>query len=224
VPVSNLDVTVRSRVAAAVTAILMGITVQAQAPSSASNMPQPDVRMNFFVSSVGSGRGGNLGGVVGADALCAGLAAAAGSQRRQWRAYLSAPASGAHRRIDARTRIGAGPWFNFRGVLIAATVAELHGAGNRIAAGTALNEHGRRMDTRHDILTGSAPDGTLAKSQEDLTCRGWTSAGPGMAMVGHADRVGGVAAWNSAHITYGCSLPALAEGGGNGSVYCFALD
>lgn len=209
--------------AGTVSALILGVVLNIHATMEAQQ-GRSDARMNFFVSSVGTGAGGNLGGVRGADALCTRLAAAAGSHRTQWRAYLSSPARPGTMRVNARDRIGHGPWFNFRGVEIASTLEELHSPRNRIAAGTALTEIGGRVDKRHDILTGSGPDGTLAAIASDTTCHGWTSAAAGTAMVGHADRIGGPTAWNAAHLTQGCSARALEEGDGVGAIYCFALD
>jgi hypothetical protein len=195
------------------------VTINAQRQQPA------DPKMNFFVSSVGLGRGGDLGGVAGADKHCLNLAAAAGSSRRVWRAYLSAPRSGKQPDVHARERIGRGPWFNARGVQIAATLDELHGGINRIAIGTSLTETGARVASeRHDILTGSTADGRIWTTGGDATCRGWTSAAAGRAAVGHHDRIGGPTAWNSAHLSSGCSVPALRDGAGDGLIYCFAAD
>jgi hypothetical protein len=189
--------------------------------------PQPDpVKMSFFVTSVPAGDGGSIGGLGGADAHCQKLAMAAGSPRAQWRAYLSAPAQDGQNAVNARDRIGAGPWFNAYGVQIAANLDELHGKNN-IGAATALFEKG--VTTRfypHDMMTGSNPDGTLAAG--DSTCRNWTSTA-GQTMLGHSDRRGGMGgdraqSWNSAHPSNGCSLSKLRETGGGGLYYCFAAD
>jgi hypothetical protein len=202
------------------------------APQASPSPPQP---MRFFVSSVGSGKGGDLGGLAGADALCQRLAAAAGAGARTWRAYLSTQGPGA---VNARDRIGQGPWHNAKGVLIAANVGDLHGDvqrdRNNITKESAVTEKGEpvkgRGDTpnQHDILTGSDSHGRAIPGDADMTCSNWTSgvAGPGGAMVGHHDRVGGGnTSWNSVHRSRGgCSQENLAGTGGAGFVYCFAID
>jgi hypothetical protein len=191
--------------------------------------------MRFFVTSVGSGKGGDLGGLAGADAHCQKLAAAAGAGARTWRAYLSTQGPGA---VNARDRIGQGPWHNAKGVLIAANVADLHGDvqrdRNNITKESAVTERAEtvkgRGDTpnQHDILTGSDSHGRAIPGDVDMTCGNWTngSAGPGGAMVGHNDRVGGGnTSWNSVHRTRGgCSPENLAGTGGAGFLYCFAVD
>lgn len=194
--------------------------------------------MSFFVTSTGVGRGADLGGLDGADAHCQKLAAASGAPgaaQRKWRAYLSAsPAAQGAPAVNARDRIGKGPWFNAKGQLIARDLEQLHGA-NQIAKATALDERGNpvkgRGDTpnEHDILTGSRLDGTAFSPAYDLTCRNWTSSGEGQAMVGHHDRSGLVQdawalSWNSAHFTRGCSQDQLRSTGGAGLFYCFAAD
>ena len=193
--------------------------------------------MGFFISSVGSGKGGDLGGLAGADALCQRLATAAGSTRT-WRAYLSVPptfASGstpAVPAINARDRIGTGPWFNAKGALIARDLAHLHN-GNNLNKNTALDERGNvvkgRGDTpnEHDILTGSRADGTAFAPQTDTTCKAWTSSGDGSAIVGHHDLSGPLndnwsKSWNFSHQSAGCSQEALVRTGGAGRLYCFA--
>ncbi len=189
---------------------------------------QVDERMSFFVTSTGRGIGANLGGLSGADAHCRALAAAAGSGDRLWRAYLSAPAAGGQPAVDARDRIGAGPWLNARGVTIAASVDDLHGEGNAIDRETALSEKGTAIAPgRHDILTGSNPDGTLAIGPGDTTCGGWTSHTVGRAMLGHHNRSGGgqrPTSWNSAHLSRGCSQGQLRASMGDALIYCFAAD
>lgn len=184
---------------------------------------KPEV-MSFFVTSVAAGDGGNIGGLAAADAHCQKLAEAAGSKGRQWRAYLSASAAGGQPAVHARDRIGNGPWFNARGVLIANNLAELHGDGNHISRPTALQEHGRRVFFPHDILTGSEADGTVAAG--DSTCRNWTS-NSGRAMFGHSDKAGNVGptanSWNSAHLSNGCSLAEIRETGSGALFYCFAI-
>ncbi|HEX7000033.1 MAG TPA: lectin [Gammaproteobacteria bacterium] len=182
----------------------------------------PTGPMSFFVTSAGSGKGGDLGGLEGADAICQRLAEAAGHGDRTWRAYLSTQGPNA---VNARDRIGPGPWFNAQGTRIAANVDELHSAAHRLSAFTALDERGRRIPgsgyfpNRHDILTGSQPDGTAYPAGEDMTCNNWTSSDEGKARVGHHD----FAAWNSTHDTRGCSQEALVSTGGDGLFYCFAL-
>ncbi len=205
-----------------------------------ASMPGGDQRMGFFVSSTGSGQGANLGGLAGADALCQRLATAAGQGARTWRAYLSTPPTlpGANNpgtpAVHARDRIGKGPWYNARGVLIARDIEQLHN-GNNINKDTALDERGNvvrgRGDTpnEHDILTGTRSDGTAFAPQTDTTCRGWTSSGEGSAVVGHHDRIGPTGdqwakSWNFSHQSAGCSQEALIRTGGSGRLYCFAVD
>jgi hypothetical protein len=184
---------------------------------------QPDV-MTFFVTSVPAGDGGSIGGLAGADAHCQKLAEAAGSKGRQWRAYLSAAAEGGQPAINARDRIGKGPWHNSRGVQVAASLDELHGAASQIGRTTALVETAKRANFPHDMLTGSNADGTLASG--DATCRNWRST-EGQTILGHSDRAGGrgrdSASWNSAHPSEGCTLAALKSTGGSGLYYCFAV-
>jgi len=191
--------------------------------------------MSFFVSSAGSGKGADLGGLDGADRICRTLAAAAGAGRRTWRAYLSTQGPGA---VNARDRIGSGPWVNAKVVVIAKNLTELHGTNN-LTKQAALTEKGEvvkgRGDTpnMHDILTGSNPDGTAFGADADRTCANWTSSGAGAAMVGHSDRIGlnesaPMKSWNSSHPSRGpgggCSQDDLKSTGGNGLIYCFAAD
>jgi hypothetical protein len=191
--------------------------------------------MSFFVTSAGSGNGGNLGGLAGADAHCQKLATAAGAGNKTWRAYLSTGFTSTTPAVNARDRIGQGPWFNAKGELIASDLAQLHGANNLTKA-TALNEKGMPVNGRteqpnmHDILTGSRPDGTAFSADPrlpDMTCGSWTKNGAGSAMVGHHDRAGldpnpWAVSWNSSHNTIGCSQDNLRATGGNGLFYCFA--
>ena len=181
--------------------------------------------MSFFVTSANPGNGADFDGISGADAHCASLAEAAGVTGKTWRAYLSTSSE------NARDRIGTGPWANAAGVEIAASVEALHSEANAISKETALDETGSvingRGDTpnRHDILTGSLPDGSAAEQ----TCEDWTSSGEGSAMVGHHDRMGlddtpPSMSWNSSHPSRGCSLEALRGTGGDGLLYCFATD
>jgi hypothetical protein len=184
--------------------------------------------LSFFITSTSPGKGADLGGLAGADAHCAALAKAAGAGNRVWRAYLSTTGADGKPGINAKDRIGTGPWFNAKGVQVAASVADLHSDANKLSKENSLNEKGEvnngRGDTpnRHDILTGSNLDGTAATA----TCNNWTSsAADGGAQVGHHDRQGGgqnPTSWNSAHATPGCSIEKLRGVGGEGFFYCFA--
>ena len=190
--------------------------------------------MTFFVTSTGSGKGADFGGLDGADKHCQTLAAAAGAGAKTWRAYLSTQGPNA---VNAKDRIGKGPWQNVRGVPIARTVEELH-MGSNINRETALTEKGDRVLARldnppgpnkHDILTGSKSDGTAFPPGDDRTCGNWTKSGEGSAMVGHFDRMGladdeASRSWNSSHPSAGCSDPALVKTGGAGLLYCFAVN
>jgi hypothetical protein len=194
--------------------------------------------MSFFVTSVGSGNGANLGGLAGADKHCQTLAAAVGQGTRTWRAYLSAAAAAGQPAVNARDRIGKGPWMNVKGEVIAKDVATLHSDMNNLKKETALTEKGGTINgvtdkpNQHDILTGSQADGTLqapTAPNTDATCGNWTSAtdAAGSAQLGHVDRMGGGAAatsWNSAHGSRGCSQANLVATGGNGYFYCFAAN
>lgn len=191
---------------------------------------QPSPNMSFFITSVGSGKGGDLGGLEGADQHCQELAQAVGAGGKTWHAYLSTSASGNTPAVEARSRIGTGPWYNARGVMIAENVDELH-LNNNIRKNTALTEKGTVVNGRgdnpntHDILTGSQPDGTAFRADEDHTCHNWTSSDEGSAMLGHFDRQGGgFTSWNSAHMSRGCSVDALRSTGGAGLLYCFAIN
>jgi hypothetical protein len=202
------------------------MTVLAGVPAVAQDAAQVSPAMSFFVTSTGRGFGGNLGGLAGADAICVQRAAAVGRGDRQWRAYLSAPASADAPAIHARDRIGRGPWINAQGVQIATSIVELHSERVNLTRDTALTEKGAFVaPTRHDILTGSNTDGTLF-TKGDATCRGWTSHGDGRAMVGHHNRSGGGQgdSWNAAHMSRGCSQAALRASLGDGLFYCFAAD
>jgi hypothetical protein len=208
---------------AACLALMVG-TAQAQQPN-----------MSFFVTSVGLGKGADLGGLAGADAHCQTLAKTAGSTKA-WHAYLSTQGAGA---VNAKDRIGKGPWMNAKGEVIAKDVAELHSAANKLTKQTVLTEKGAvnngRGDTpnRHDILTGSQPDGTAFPADKDMTCKNYTSSTQGSVMLGHADRIGltddAVAkSWNSSHPSRGaeggCSQADLKSTGGDGLLYCFATN
>jgi uncharacterized protein DUF1554 len=209
----------RNRAVGALGVLALGIGVAlAQAPAN----------MSFFVTSANPGKGGNLGGLAGADAHCQSLAAAVGAGSKTWRAYLSTNT------VNAKDRIGNGPWYNSKGELIAQNVADLHGANNKITAATALNEKGQAPNylagnppapvaqpLQHDILTGTNEDGTAHAA----TCNNWTDGADATAMLGHADRLGrnpGVNSWNAIHPSQGCSLEKLAGSGGAGMFYCFA--
>ena len=214
-------------VAVAAMSVLAGSPAQAQSAD-----------ISFFVTSTPIGNGGNLGGLAGADNQCQTLAQAAGAGAKIWRAYLSTMAADSKPAVNARDRIGNGPWKNAKGVVIAKDVAELHGA-NGLTKQTALSEKGEvingRGDTpnRHDVLTGSQPDGTAFAGPDDRTCRNWTSSTQGSAMLGHADRLGlgdddASKSWNSSHPSRGpdggCSQNDLKTTGGDGLLYCFAAN
>jgi hypothetical protein len=202
------------------------MAIFAAAPAAAQDASTVSPAMSFFVTSTGRGFGGNLGGLTGADAICRQRAAAVGRGDRLWRAYLSAPPSVDTPAVHARDRIGRGPWFNARGVQIAASVDELHSDGVNLNRDTALTEVGARVAPgRHDILTGSNPDGTLV-TEGDATCGGWTRHDDGRAIVGHHNRSGGGRgdSWNSAHLSRGCSQAELRASLGDGLFYCFAAD
>jgi hypothetical protein len=206
--------------------------------AACAGMPGSGGSMSFFVTSAGAGNGANYGGLAGADAHCQKLAAAAGAGGKTWRAYLSTQAKDGAAVVNARDRIGKGPWHNAKGELIARDVEALHGAGNNITKQTALSEKGAlvkgRGDTpnEHDILTGSRTDGTAySPNDPDMTCGNWTRSGPeGVAVVGHHDRVGPTTdpwatSWNASHQTRGgCSQDALKSTGGAGLMYCFAAN
>lgn len=195
---------------------------------------------SFFLTSNGIGNGGNLGGLAGADNHCQSLAQAAGfGTPKVWRAYLSTQAADGAPAVNAKDRIGKGPWQNAKDVVIAKDVADLHSAGNNLTKQTALSEKGEvingRGDTpnRHDVLTGSQADGTAFAAGEDRTCRNWTSSTQGAAMVGHSDRIGlrdddASKSWNTSHPSRGpdggCSQADLKSTGGDGLFYCFAAN
>jgi hypothetical protein len=194
---------------------------------------QADSKMSFFLTSGGPGKGADLGGLAGADAHCLKLAQAVGAGGRTWHAYLSTSAAEGKPAVNARDRIGTGPWYNAKGVEVAKSVADLHSASNNLTKQTVLNEKGEvvngRGDTpnRHDVLTGSRADGTAFSSEGDHTCGNWTSSAAGTAQIGHHDRTGGGddgSSWNSAHPTRGCSQEDLKSTGGDGLFYCFAVN
>ena len=209
-------------------------TVAACAPSGeegpADGPMEPS--MTFFLTSAGPGDGAELGGLQGADAWCQTLAAAVGGGGLTWHAYMSSTATADAAAVNARDRIGTGPWFNHALVQVASDVANLHSENNNLTKETVLNErggitNGRGDDpNRHDILTGSQLDGTEVPGDDDTTCNNWTSSGEGSAMVGHFDRTGGGAnptSWNSAHPSSGCGQEDLQGTGGDGLFYCFAM-
>jgi len=211
-------------VAAAVSIALLPAAALAQAAD-----------MGFFVTSAGKGKGADLGGLAGADAHCAELAKAAGAKRTTWRAYLSTTAPGGEAGVNARERIGKGPWQNAKGVVVAKSVEELHSAANNLTKQTALTEKGEVVSGRgdpvnlHDILTGSDPEGHYSTAGGDTTCANWTSSGEGSAIVGHHDRIGlketrHMKSWNSSHGSRGCGQDALKATGGGGLFYCFAAE
>jgi hypothetical protein len=193
----------------------------------------------FFVTSHGPGNGGNLGGLVGADAHCQALAQAAGAGGKTWHAYLSTQAADGQPTVNARDRIGKGPWQNSKGVVIAKDVADLHSPANNLTKQADLSERGDVINgiddtpNRHDVLTGSQADGTAFPPGTDRTCKNWTSSTQGSAMVGHADRKGlrdddASRSWNSSHPSRGpdggCSQADLKSTGGDGLLYCFAVN
>lgn len=211
--------------------LLVLVAAAALSAQSGSVLVAQQQTLSFFITSVGPGDGANLGGLKGADGHCQKLAAAAGAGSRTWRAYLSTGAAGSTPAVNAKDRIGAGPWSNAKGVVIAQNVAELHGE-NKLTKETQLNEKGEvvngRGDTpnKHDILTGSQLDGTAFTDATDHTCNNWTSNAAGSAQVGHHDRQGGGAnptSWNSSHASKGCSQENLRGTGGDGLFYCFAI-
>jgi hypothetical protein len=214
----------------AAAAALMVLAAQSAQAQSANT--------SFFVTSNGIGNGANLGGLASADNYCQTLAQAAGAGAKTWRAYLSTQAADGAPAVNARDRIGKGPWQNSKGVVIAKDAAELHGANN-LTKQTALSEKGDvingRGDTpnRHDVLTGSQADGTAFAAGEDRTCKNWTSSTQGAAMLGHSDRIGlrdddASKSWNSSHPSGGpdggCSQADLKSTGGDGLLYCFAAN
>ena len=209
-------------------ALVAALTVLGTAPLAAQ-----DARMSFFITSAGPGNGADLGGLRGADQHCEDLAYAVGAGNLTWRAYLSAVAMGGEAAVNARDRIGSGPWYNHAGVMIASSVDDLHSDNANLTKETILTEQGSMVNGRgdspnqHDILTGSNLDGTVNTDEGHDACANWTSSGEGTARVGHHDRQGGgqnPTSWNSAHGSRGCSQENLQGTGGNGYFYCFATD
>lgn len=202
--------------------------------ASCAQFGAPANPMSFFVTSANPGRGADLGGLAGADRHCQGLAEAAGAGGKTWRAYLSTTATSGAPAVNARDRIGRGPWQNAQGVVVARSVDELH-AANNLSKQTAVTERGAVVSGRgdavnvHDILTGSTPDGRASSAANDTTCGNWTKGGEGSALVGHHDRMGlrddePSRSWNSSHGSRGCSMEALRASGGGGLLYCFAAN
>ncbi len=217
-------------VAATAATVLMAACSSMGSSSSAAR------GMGFFVTSANPGKGADFGGLAGADRYCQALGTAAGAGVRTWRAYLSTTAAAGQPAVNARDRIGSGPWTNSKGVIVANSVDQLHGA-NMLTKQTALTEKGDGIMGRgdatnlHDILTGSSPDGRAVTSADgkDTTCGNWTKSGDGSAIVGHHDRTGldesaPAKSWNASHATQGCSLEALKKTGGGGLLYCFAAN
>jgi len=202
----------------------------------ASSVQAQQANMTFFVTSAGKGMGADLGGLDGADAHCAALAKAAGAKATNWRAYLSTTMPGGDAGVNARDRIGKGPWRNAKGVVVAKNVNDLHSAKNNLNKQTSLTEKGEMVkgsgDTpnQHDILTGSDPAGMYSTAGGDTTCGNWAKSGEGSAIVGHHDRAGlkketrHMTSWNSSHGSRGCSQENLVSTGGNGLFYCFAAN
>jgi hypothetical protein len=203
--------------------------------SQAQQPPPQFPDMTFFITSVGSGQGANYGGLEGADRHCQTLAAKAGAGNKTWRAYLSTQAVGGTTAVNAKDRIGKGPWTNARGVVIATSVEDLHSPNNKIAAETNVAETGRLIPSRlytvnqHDILTGTQADGTAFPPDKDMTCGNWTKSGEGNAMVGHSDRMGlrdddASKSRNASHPSRACDAASLVATGGAGLLYCFAAN
>ncbi|MDB5570108.1 MAG: C-type lectin-like protein [Hyphomicrobiales bacterium] len=223
----------QSRILAlAAAGLALGLAGAAHAQQAQTQYPN----MTFFVSSAPGPDGANYGGLEGADKHCQDLAAKAGAGGKTWRAYLSQQAMDGKPAVNARDRIGKGPWANANGVQVAASVEALHDPDrNVINTDTGLSETGRKVPGRmflvnyHDVLTGTMADGTAPPAGKDMTCGNWTKNGEGSAMVGHSDRLGltddaAARSWNAAHPSRGCSPPALRSSGGNGLLYCFAAN
>ena len=207
--------------------VILALSIPALADPAAAQQP-----MSFFITSVGPGKGADLGGLEGADAWCRKLAEAAGSKGLTWHAYLSTLPAGGKAGVNARDRIGKGPWYNAKGVKVADDVADLHSDNNKLSKENSLTEKGAMVNGRgdtpnmHDILTGTNLDGTAYSGDGYTNCGNWTSSGEGNARVGHHDRTGGgqnPSSWNSAHNSRGCGQQDLVGTGGNGLFYCFAF-
>jgi hypothetical protein len=208
--------------------LVAGLDAAAQKPPASLEMGGKKSVTRFFITSRGLGKGGNLGGLAGADAHCQALAKAEGSADHTWRAYLSTMATSTAPAVNARDRIGKGPWYNALGDRMAINLQQLHSDTNKINVENAVTERGDTVKFEdHDILTGSRADGTSYPGTGDLTCANWTSSSRGRAQVGHFDRMGQDASqrsWNSAHATRGCSQDDFRSTGGAGLFYCFAID
>ena len=213
-------------------ALLLAFGAQAQEKKAAKKAASKGA-MSFFVTSTGKGQGADLGGLDGADAHCSSLAKAAGSKETNWKAYLSTVLPGGEAGVNARDRIGKGPWYNAKGVMVARNVNDLHSDKSNVTKATALDEKGNPIKGRgetpneHDILTGSDPLGMYSTAGGDTTCGNWTKSGDGSAIVGHHDRMGlkdsrHMKSWNSSHGSRGCSQDQLKSSGGAGLLYCFA--
>ena len=225
-----------SMVVAAAFLVSAGMTSPAQAQDKAKAQKKGGGGpMTFFITSAGSGKGADLGGLEGADKHCNELAKAAGSKLTNWKAYLSTTQPGGEAGVNARERIGKGPWRNAKGVVVARNVSELHSAKSNVTKQTALTEKGEPVNGRgdkpneHDILSGSDPMGMYSTAGGDTTCGNWTKSGDGSAIVGHHDRIGlkdtrHMKSWNSSHGSAGCSQEALVKTGGSGRFYCFAAN
>jgi hypothetical protein len=203
--------------------------------SQAQQPPPQFPDMSFFVTSTAGQPSANYGGLEGADKYCQTLAAKAGAGAKTWRAYLSTQAVGGATAVNARDRIGKGPWVNAKGVQIAASVADLHSPNNKISADTIVAENGKLIPSRlytvnqHDVLTGTQADGTAFPPDKDMTCGNWTKTGEGAAMLGHADRMGlrdddASKSWNASHPSRACDMASLVATGGAGLLYCFAAN
>ena len=212
--------------------VVLPLGMAGQALAQAAPPQFPD--MTFFVTSKGGPDGANYGGLEGADKHCQILATAAGAGAKTWHAYLSTQALGGAKAVNARDRIGTGPWSNVKGVQIAANLDDLHSLNNKLSLDNSLTETGRKVpgtgfiSNQHDILTGSTPEGTAMPADKDVSCTNWTKSGEGTAMIGHSDRQGvpdtpANRVWNNAHLTRGCSAAALLPTGGSGLLYCFAV-
>jgi hypothetical protein len=221
--------------------MILAASAAVLAVAACAGMQSSQNGTTFFVTSAGSGKGADLGGLAGADKICQSLASSAGAGGHTWHAYLSTTASNGQPAVNARDRIGSGPWQNAKGVVVAGNVEQLHGANN-LNKQTSINEKGEVVNGRgdtpntHDMLTGSLPDGRAIPGGPDSTCSNWTSSGTGAAMLGHHDRQGlrdddVSKSWNSSHLSRaskdgapGCSQEALKGTGGNGLFYCFATN
>ena len=212
----------------------VGVSIAAALLAACGSMGGGKTGMSFFVTSAGPGNGANLGGLAGADKQCQALATAVGAGSRTWRAYLSQQVTANVPAVNARDRIGKGPWMNAKGVVVATDVEQLHGV-NGLSKQTALTERGDGVNGRgdtpnmHDVLTGSQPNGMAIVGDVNTTCGNWTQGGEGSAMVGHHDKTGldesaPAKSWNSSHLTRGCSQDSLKATGGAGLFYCFAAD